>query len=135
VAVPLLLIVRTTNRRYAIRRDDLAAIKVVASQHDLVADEAGRPYVAAELGPVLDPRDHTMLTRRRALVVPLRRRSVALLVDRVDDFLEHATTHPLPPIIATRLREPWATGALLLGEEVVVQIDIRAVARSVLLTA
>lgn len=67
------------------------------------------------------------------LIVPLRRRTIALLVDAVDNLVDHAIVQPLPPLLRDRLREPWATGVLLIDEQPVVQLDVRAIARSILL--
>jgi hypothetical protein len=128
----LMLIVRTPHRRYAIRRDDVMEIRLVADVQAMPRDERGHPYVGFELGLLLDPTDHGEMTRRRALVVPLRRRKVALLADRVDSFQEHAQVTALPELIKARLRQPWAIGALLVDDEVIVQIDLWAVARSAL---
>ena len=129
----LLLIVRTARHRYAVRRDDLTEIKLVADASTLLrGDGRGHACIGVELGPLLDPADRTNLARRRALVVPLRRRKVALLADRIDSFHEQARAVMLPELIRARLAQPWAIGALLLDDEVIVQIDLRAVARSAL---
>jgi hypothetical protein len=128
----LMLIVRTARRRYAVRRDDVIEIKLVADATAMPCDERGQPYLGFELGALLDPGDRSELTRRRALVVPLRRRKVALLADRVDSFQERAQITALPELLAARLGQPWAIGALVLDDEVIVQIDLWAVARSAL---
>jgi hypothetical protein len=126
------LIVRTARHRYAVRRDDVSEIKLVADASAMANGEGGRPYLGIELGPLLDPEDRSSLARRRALVIPLRRRLVALLADRVESFQENAQVVMLPELIGARLREPWAIGALVLDNEVIVQLDLRAVARSAL---
>jgi hypothetical protein len=126
------VIVRTALRRYAIQRDDLTEIRLVASPADLEAGYLGRPCLGVELGPLLDPTDHSALRRRRALLVPMRRRYIALLVDYIDTFLERNVCVPLPALLRERLREPWAIGALIIEDDVVVQLDLRAVARSIL---
>ena len=128
----LMLIVRTARRRYAVRRDDVIEIKLVPDASAMPCDERGQPYVGFELGMLLDPTDRSDLTRRRALVVPLRRRKIALLADRVDSFQEQSQTIELPALLSARLSQPWAIGALLLDDEVIVQIDLHAVARSAL---
>ena len=128
----LMLIVRTAWRRYAVRRDDVIEIKLVPDATTMPCDERGQPYVGFELGMLLDPTDRSELTRRRALVVPLRRRKIALLADRVDSFQEHTQIIALPTLLGARLSQPWAVGALLLDGEVIVQIDLLAVARSAL---
>ena len=126
------LLVRTARHRYAVRRSDLMEIKLVADASAMPSDGRGNPYIGVELGPLLDPADRSDLTRRRALVVPLRRRMVALLADRVETFQEHQQIVALPELIGAQLSEPWAIGALVLDNEVIVQLDLRAVARSVM---
>ena len=128
----LMLIVRTARHRYAVWRDDVIEIKLVPDATAMPCDERGQPYVGFELGELLDPADRSQLTRRRALVVPLRRRKIALLADRIDSFQEQSQTIALPELLGARLSQPWAVGALLLEDEVIVQIDLLAVARSAL---
>lgn len=128
-----LLIVRADPRRYAVRRDDLVSVELMAAARDLVQpDVTGRQTIGVELSALIAGTSHSQRVRRYALTVSLRRRSIALLVDAVEDFLEHPVIQPLPALIRERLREPWAVGALVLGEEIVVQLDLRAVARSIL---
>jgi len=127
-----MLIVRTARRRYAVRRDDVIEIKLVANATAMPCDERGQPYLGFELGMLLDPTDRSELTRRRALVVPLRRRKIALLADRIDSFQEHSQTIALPELLGARLTQSWAIGALVLDDEVIVQIDLLAIARSAL---
>ena len=128
----LMLIVRTAQRRYAVRRDDVIEIKLVANAEAMPRDERGQPYLGFELGPLLDPADRSELMRRRALVVPLRRRKVALLADRVESFQDLPQVLSLPELLGAHLSQPWAIGALILDDEVIVQIDLWAVARSAL---
>src|SRR6266540_2325958 len=77
------LIVRTARHRYAVRRDDVSEIKLVADASVMANDEGGRPYLGIELGPLLDPEDRSSLARRRALIIPLRRRLVDMLPGQV----------------------------------------------------
>ena len=127
-----LVLVRTALRRYAARRDDLSDIRQLEGLGASAGGASGQPYVTFELGALLDPQDAGALRRPQALVVPLRRRNVALLVERVEEFLEQPDVRPLPALLRGRLREPWATGVLLLGDDLVVQLDLRAVARTAL---
>jgi hypothetical protein len=129
----LTLIVQTARHRYAVRRDDVLDIKLVNDAADLQADDArSRAYVGIELGPLLDPSDQTSLTRRRALVVPLEHQLVALLADRVESFYEHAHIEALPALLAAQLRQPWAIGAFMLDSDLIIQLDLRAVAHTAL---
>ncbi|HEU5098297.1 MAG TPA: chemotaxis protein CheW [Roseiflexaceae bacterium] len=130
----VLLIVRTALRRYAVSRDDLTDVRLVAEPSDLRAGGLfERACIGVELGSLLDPSDQSTQARRRALIVPLRRRYVALLVDYVDTFIERATHVPLPGLLRQRLGQPWAVGALALDDELIVMLDLRAVARSAML--
>jgi hypothetical protein len=130
----VLLIVRTALCRYAVHYDDLFEVKRIADSAELRAGGLyNRPCLGVELGPLLDPSDQSALVRRCALIVPLRRRYVALLVDYVDTFLEHAASVPLPALLRERLLQPWAVGALALDNDLIVRLDLRAVARSAML--
>jgi hypothetical protein len=134
MATTVLMIVKTALRRYAVRRDDLLDVKMTQAGDVLQVEGASdREYIGFELGPLLDPADHSGLKRRRALIVPLRRRYIALMVDYIETFLEQADSIPLPALLRDRLREPWAVGALVLEDDLVVQLDLRAVARTALL--
>jgi len=130
----VLLIVRTALRRYAVHYNDLFEVKLIADLAELRAGGLyNRSCLGIELGPLLDPSDQSKLIRRRALIVPLRRRYVALLVDYVDTFLERAASVPLPMLLHERLQQPWAIGALALDDDLIVKLDLRAVARSAML--
>lgn len=72
------------------------------------------------------------MKRRRALVIPLRRRLIAFLTDSIDALQEQVTFAPLPELLRTKLKQPWAVGALVLNDEVIVQLDLLAIARSAL---
>jgi hypothetical protein len=134
MASDVLLIVRTALCRYAVQHDDLFEVKLIADPAELRASGLyNRPCLGVELGPLLDPSDQSRLIRRRALIVPLRRRYVALLVDYVDTFLERAASVPLPTLLRERLQQPWAVGALVLNDDLIVKLDLRAVARSAML--
>lgn len=133
MATGMLLVIQTARRRYVVRQDDLMAIVAIARAEELAqAHRFDRPCVGVELGPLLDPKDQSNQLRRHALMVPLRRRYVALLVDKVETFLENRHPVPLPALLRARLREPWATGALVTDEDPIVELDLRAIARSVL---
>jgi hypothetical protein len=129
---PIILIIRTARRRYAVRRDDVIDIRLVPDAANMPLDERGRPFIGVELGPLIDRDDRSSLRRRRALVVPMRRRKVALLADLVESFHEQIQPVRLPDLLGARLSLPWVVGALLLDDDVILQLDLRAVARSVL---
>jgi chemotaxis signal transduction protein len=128
----MILIVGTARHRYAIRRDDVLEIRLVLDSSAMPQDKRGQPYLGIELGPMLDPQDQSTMKRRRALVIPLRRRLIAFLTDSIDALQEQVTFAPLPELLRTKLKQPWAVGALVLNDEVIVQLDLLAIARSAL---
>ena len=135
MATGVLMIVKTARRRYAVRRDDLLDVRMAqAGDMFQINGSADRQYLGFELGPLLDPADHSTVKRRRALIIPLRRRYIALMVDYIETFLEQADSSPLPALLRQRLTEPWAIGALILEDDLIIQLDLRAVARSALLS-
>jgi hypothetical protein len=129
----MLLIVKTAARRYAVRRDDVFEIRLIETTTALeTPTPAAWPTIGVELGPLIDPDDRSRLTRRRGLLVPLRRRYVALLVDHVETFFERGECAPLPALLRERLQLPWAIGALAQDDDLILLLDLRAIARSVL---
>jgi hypothetical protein len=129
----MLVITRTALRRYVFRRDDLLEMRSIAAA-ELRSPTDTQPYIAVELGEWLDPRDRSAQRRRHALIVPLRRRFVALLVDSVETFVDKHALLPLPPLLHTHMREPWAIGVLPIDDDIAVALDARAIARSALST-
>ena len=129
----MLLIIRTAQHRYIVRREDVATLRAMTRGDDGRREDADPSVIAVELGPLIDPADVSTVQRRHALIIPLRRRNIALLVDAVDTIVEHADVQPLPQLLRERLHEPWATGVLLIDDQPVVQLDVRAIARSILL--
>ncbi|HEU4322254.1 MAG TPA: hypothetical protein VFS21_03810 [Roseiflexaceae bacterium] len=128
-----ILIASTARHRYAFSRGDVMSIRIAAADSGLAGlDERGQPFISVELGPMLIADDHSSLPRLRALVVPMRRRSIALLVDQIDQAPADARVLPLPDLLRTRLTQPWATGVVVYQDALVVQIDLRAIVRSVL---
>ncbi len=127
------LLAQTARQRYAIKRDDVLSIELIGeegpTQH---VDARGNAYIGVELGALIDPADRSTQTRQRALLVALRRRVVALLVDHVE-LVETDKVEVLPALLAERLQQPWSVAALMIEDNLVVQLDIRALARSALL--
>ena len=46
---------------------------------------------------------------------------------------ESSASVPLPALLRERLQQPWAIGALELDDDLIVKLDLRAVARSAML--
>ncbi len=91
--------------------------------------------VTVDLGAFIDPSDHSELPPRHGLFVPLRRKQIVLLVSKVDMLEQTLSPRLLPPLMREHLKQPWAVGVHGLEHDLVVQLDLRAVARSVLLTS
>ncbi len=128
-----ILIASTAQHRYAFSRGDVMSIRLSGAGGGLAGlDERGQPFISVELGPLLAADDRSTLPRQRALVVAMRRRSIALLVDQIDQAPADARVLPLPDLLRARLTQPWATGVVVYEDTLVVQIDLRAIVRSVL---
>ncbi len=131
----LLLEVHTATRRYLVPRDHLDQLTQAAPGDAPLLDARGRPLLVRELGPLLDEADQGPPGRRHALVVRLRRRSVALLVVRAETLAAPGPVQPLGPLLHGRLARPWALGAVLVDEAPVVVLDLRRIAADVALGA
>jgi chemotaxis signal transduction protein len=136
-ATIVLLAIETAHHRYLVRRELIRGMRTVASTADLERpDERGRPVVGRELGPLLDATDQPQRARRHALLVPLRRRSVALLVERVAETIHctdpAAELHPLPPLLARSLAHEWIDGVLLRDTQPVLVLNVWRIAQHVL---
>lgn len=129
----LLLEVHTATRRYLVPRSHLDHLAQVAAGAAPPLDPRGRPVVARELGPLLDPADLGPPGRRHALTVALRRRSVAFLVERAEALDAPGAVQPLGPLLAPRLARPWAIGAVVIGAAPVIVLDLRRIAADVAL--
>lgn len=135
VTADLLLFVCTTHHRYVVRRDQIAEIRLISGSADMERPDArGRPLLCQELGPLLDPLDIRSNARRHALIIATRRRGVALLVERVDDFVGMApdAVQPLSPLLARRLARPWVLGVLVYDDTPLLVLDLRQIAQDVL---
>jgi hypothetical protein len=129
----MLLTLHTTLHRVAVQHHPDFELRQVAANGSLLrADERGRPLLRAELGVLLDPRDQPAAARQHALIVPLRRRSVALLFQRVGALHEvHTAVAALPPLLARRLRHSWVLGVSLLEDVPTLVLDPRQLAQHV----
>lgn len=127
-----MLLANTGLHRYVVRQDDIIELRLIPDPNNLPVDDRGKPYLGVELGEMLDPNDRSTQPRRHALVVAMRRRLIALLVDSIDSLPEDLVPVPLPSLLQARLANPWVVGAVVLDDSVVVELDLRAIARSVL---
>lgn len=117
-----LVVMTTATRRYAAHAADLSGVRRVAP--------GDSHYVMFDLGALLDPADAAQEPLFAALIIPLRRRNVALLVTRVEHVLTHLPEYPLPALVQQHLQQPWACGLVQFEDTVIVRLDPRAVVRS-----
>lgn len=125
-ASTLLLDLRTASRRYFVPRSHIDLLGPPPLPG--TSDARGRPLLVRDLGPLLDPLDQAVPGRCQALTVTLRRRSVALLVQRVESLAAHTGIQPLAPFLARRLRAPWVLGAVAVDDGPVLILDLRRIA-------
>jgi hypothetical protein len=136
----LLLMVRTPGHTYIVRREQILELRLVTSVADVEReDERGKPVIGSDLGLLLNPQDESSATRRHALIVPTRRRSVGLLVDRIDDVYtngsasQHHQVQKLPALLARQLARPWFMGVLIYEDAPVLVLDLRQIAQDALI--
>ncbi|MEI8165138.1 MAG: hypothetical protein WCG26_02130 [Chloroflexales bacterium] len=129
----LLLEVHTATRRYLVPQNQLDRLTL------MVADQAPAPtgrstaLISRDLGPLLDPHDLGLPGRRHALTVELRRRTVALLVERAERLAPPGAIQPLGALLARRLTWPWVLGAVVIDDLPVLVLDLRRIAADVAL--
>lgn len=133
----VLLIVRTTWQGYVVRRTQVNEMRLVSSSASLQQpDERGKPIIGCELAHLLEAQASYGTPGRHALIIHMRRQSVALLVQRVDDIVTHAESgtqiQPLPALLAQRLEIPWVTGVLLCETTPLLVLDLRRIAHDVI---
>lgn len=125
----LLMAVRDGTRRYLVPNAHVDQIRLLDRAALPSHDDRGRPLVVCALGDLLDPgRPHDV--RRHALIVSLRRRSVVLLVERVEMLADAATVspQPLPALIERSLAHAWYLGAAIDDGQPVLVLDLRRIA-------
>jgi chemotaxis signal transduction protein len=96
-------------------------------------DQRGSPLLVRSLAGLVAPM--TGGAARQALIVRLRRRTVALLAERVERLAESVTVQPLPALLARHLERPWVLGAVTADEAPVLVLDLRRIATDVALGA
>lgn len=119
-----LLLVHTPRQRFVVSKADVYALRTVGKQ------EAMPQAVHVALGTLFDPLDVSILKRQHGMVVPLRRKEITLLVDRIDMLDNLPVRHALPALLYSRLQDPWSIAAFEIESRLVIQLDVRAIARS-----
>lgn len=96
-------------------------------------DARGQPIVCRDLGPILGGAEQIGVGRRHAMTVVLRRRSVALLIDHIDnlDSTYSQEIQSLSPLITRRLAHPWFLGAIVYQDTPLLLLDLRRIATDV----
>lgn len=130
---PLLISLHVAGRPYLVRRDAVDVMALLDPLAPPATDARGRPLTVRPLAELLGAEEDPAPGRRHALSVALRRRSVALLVDRVDDMAHHISVQPLAPLLARRLARPWFLGAAAIDDAPVLLLDLRRIAADVAL--
>lgn len=135
VEVPILIELLAAGRCYFVPRAHVAELDLLLPFEAPATDARGRPLVIRELAELFGaPRPHAM-GRRQALSVALRRRTVALLVDRVEGIERRLSVRPLPNLLARRLADPWVLGAVVAGDAPALVLDLQRIAADVALGA
>lgn len=131
----LILTFQTCQQRYALRHHQEIELRYVSARDVLNdTDSRGRPLLSADLCTLLDPADREVWLRRCALVVPLRRRSVALRCNALNELNDVVETSfkPLPPLLVQRLPHTWFSGLYLQDAEPMLLLDLRQIAMHIL---
>lgn len=133
----LLVMIQTAGQRYLVRRDQFIELRLISWAGDLERpDPRGKALLACDLANLFNLAETNEYARRHALIVPTRRRGLALLVDRADDLTDSRimTILPLPKLLARRLARPWFLGVALEGETPLLLLDLRQIAQDAMLT-
>lgn len=122
------------QRRYAIVPAQVGALSLL-NPADGPTDPRGRPLICQDLGALLGETQPAPTGRRHALTIDLRRRSVSLLIDRIDSLDQPTPIQPLAPLLTRRLRWPWFLGAVIYSDEPLLVLDLRRIATDVAIGA
>lgn len=132
--VAFVLTVHTRLHTYAVLHTEELQLRLLPVGAGLPSrDQRNRPLVDADLGSLLDAQDVAQ-SRRCAIVVPLRRRSVALLCDTVSDLREADpdTLVALPVLFVHRLPHEWIAGVYVPADTPILLLNLRQIALDVL---
>lgn len=96
-------------------------------------DERGQPMRQVALAPMLGL---PATPARHALLVPTRRRTVALLVESLDLFEQAddamSLILPVPPLIAQAVGHQWLSGIMIHDDYPLQLLDVRQIAQDAL---
>ncbi len=131
----LLLEVLAAGRRYYVPCAHIDGLELLRPDAPPAQDKRGRPRLARSLAPLLYPSEALATAPQQALVVRLPRRSVALLVDRVEQLAHDLAVQPLGPLLARSFAAPWVLGAVAADLAPVLVLDLRRIAADLALGA
>lgn len=127
------LLIHTPHYRYAVQHADITSIRSCTSPEEIARwGTPDRPGIAIDLGEFLNADTPVWSQRTSALIVTMRRRPIAFVVRHIEQMIEHAPIQPLPEVIRTALRNHWATGVLENQGTLSIVLDLRELARSIL---
>ncbi len=127
----LVLTLHTARHTYAVIHRPEVQIRFIGGATALgTTDSRNRPLIKADLGTLLDYQDISDQGSRYAFVVPLRRRSVALLCDAVSEMhtVDEGELSPLPPLLYHRLPHRWVWGVYTPSETLILVLDLYEIA-------
>jgi hypothetical protein len=128
----LLLSLWLGEKRFLARRDHVAALQRLDTAAPLPSRDArGRPLVFADLGSLLGASSAKLACH--GVRIELRRRSVLLGADRVDeaDPAVAPQLQPLPAIVQQAARRPWISAVLPVDTAPILLLDLWQIAMDV----
>jgi hypothetical protein len=131
----LMLTFQTRQQRYALLYRQEIELRYIGAREALDAtDNRGRPMLSADLCTLLDSADREVWLRRCAFVLPLRRCSVALRCNALNELshIDATSIKPLPYLIVQRLPHTWFAGFCLFENEPMLLLDLRQIAMHIL---
>lgn len=131
----LYVIVVAGAQRYAVRYDDITLVRSVEMDElETLRDPRGRPLMVRALHAWLYATAEMPVGRCHALIVPLRRRSVALLVERVEEMTRFTVTdiQPLPVLVRSALEHGWLSGVVSWEGQPILVLDAVQIARDII---
>ncbi|NCC30605.1 MAG: chemotaxis protein CheW [Chloroflexia bacterium] len=129
----LLLEIHIADQRYLAPQTHVDHLSQLQPTMAPEQDVRGRPMIHAELGALLGHQAKEKSDRYHALTITLRRRTVLLLVDRVERLTQPEEVHPLPLLMRKHLARPWFTGAVILEQRLLLVLDLQRIATDVAL--
>lgn len=131
-----LLGVTAGERRYIVAQAQIDHFGLL-DPDEPASDTSGRQLICRELSQLLGGESEAAPGRRHAMLITLRRRRVALLVDHIDSLTsrEQPAIQALSPLLTRQLIRPWFLGAIVYHNEPILLLDLRRIATDVAIGA